>query len=291
MKDYFFTFGTSKTITLSLEGVLRNPNTNGTTTTSTLQRDIPIIYDGNNQITFTPCFTSSSPFNSSSILHLRLGGDHTYYTYSSIMSYNTNSKAPALTFGTRLGTVSPLSTTIGESLYAPGRGQMTIGKFNYGVDTQTSSYSFIVGNGQSDVYRSNAFTVDWNGNVGIQGKIHNIIINGGTETKLPLFHFEGKTWNISSIGANGAWYCENNDPDINVAGYTPVAIAGYSVWGGTNGGWCVVPRVYIDQQGDDGYGNPTGAKLQGYVWNQASQAATNIKFTVEILYIANNFIN
>lgn len=290
-KDYSFIFGTSKTVTLSLEGVLRHPNTNGEIITSTLQRDISIIYDGNNQITFTPCFTSTSPFNNGSPLHLVLGDTHTYYTYDSIMSYNTNSKAPALTFGTRLGTIGPLSTVIGEALYAPNRGQMTIGKFNYGTDTQTSLYSFIVGNGQSGTDRSNAFTVDQNGNVGIQGKIHNIIISGNTETKLPLFYFGSKTWTISSIGANRAWYCENNDPDINVAGYTPVAIAGYSVWGGTNGGWCVVPRVYIDQHGTDTWGNPTPARLQGYVWNQGSQAATNIKFTVEILYIANNFID
>lgn len=293
-KDYSFIFGTSKTVTLSLEGVLRHPNTNGETTTSTLQRDISIIYNGNNQIIFTPFFTSNSPFNNGS--PLALGENNTYYVYNSIMSYNTNSKAPALTFGTRLGTVSPLSTTIGESLYAPNRGQMTIGKFNYGQDTQTSTYSFVVGNGQDDTQRSNAFTVDWNGNVGIQGKIHNIIISGGTETKLPLFHFESKTWNISSISANGAWYgpSGNDSPltrSINVSGYTAIAIAGYSVWGGTNSGWCVVPRVYIDRNLTDNYGNPTDDMLQMYIWNQGSQAATNVKFTVEILYIANNFID
>lgn len=278
-----FKYGTASSSVYNLSGTFSHYD--GQTSYS---GQITIVYDGNNTLTFNSLINSSSFGNSS----FTLESDNSWYSYSDIMVRNKYSKAPALTFGTRLGDIGSLSTVIGEGLYAPGEKQMTIGKFNEGIDTQTSSYAFVVGNGQDDIDRSNAFTVDWNGNVGIQGKIHNIIISNGVETKLPLFHFEGKTWTISSISGNGgSWYGTNVDRTIDIAGYTPVAIAGYSVWGGNNAGYCVVPRVYIDRETDDGYGNQTPASLQMYIWNQGTQAATNIKFTVEILYIADNFID
>lgn len=278
-----FKYGTASSSVYNLSGTFSHYN--GQTSYS---GQITIVYDGNNTLTFNSLINSSSFGNSS----FTLESDNSWYSYSDIMVRNKYSKAPALTFGTRLGDIGSLSTVIGEGLYAPGEKQMTIGKFNEGIDTQTSSYAFVVGNGQDDIDRSNAFTVDWNGNVGIQGKIHNIIISNGVETKLPLFHFESKTWTISSISGNGgSWYGTNVDRTIDVAGYTPVAIAGYSVWGGTNAGYCVVPRVYIDRETDDGYGNQTPASLQMYVWNRGTQTATNINFSVEILYIADNFID
>lgn len=282
-----FTYGITSSLIYNLSGTFSCDSASQISYSG----QIRIEYDGNNTLTFNSLVNSSSFGDNRFTLE-----SSSHYSYSDIMVIDKTSYAPALTFGTRLGTIGPLSTVIGEALYAPGNGQMTIGKFNYGQDTQTSTYSFIVGNGQDDTDRSNAFTVDWNGNVGIQGKIHNIIISGGTETKLPLFHFEGKTWTISSIGAKGAWYepSGNDRPltrSINVPGYTAIAIAGYSVWGGTNAGWCVVPRVYIDRNLTDNYGNPTDDMLQMYIWNQGSQAAKNVKFTVEILYIANNFID
>ena len=59
----------------------------------------------------------------------------------------------------------------GEHTYADRRSQMVIGEYNI-RDTDIGSsgqkkgkYLFIIGNGYADASRSNAFTVDWNGNV------------------------------------------------------------------------------------------------------------------------------
>lgn len=49
----------------------------------------------------------------------------------------------------------------GDNTIATGDSQTVIGKYNY-TDNQ---YAFIIGNGQSSASRSNAFTVDWNGDV------------------------------------------------------------------------------------------------------------------------------
>ena len=58
---------------------------------------------------------------------------------------------------------------------AVARSQTTIGEYNI-VDTEGSryvrgDYAFIIGNGTSDNARSNAFTVDWDGNIEASGTI------------------------------------------------------------------------------------------------------------------------
>lgn len=70
---------------------------------------------------------------------------------------------PYFTFGTRYGDPGIFSAVIGEGLTASGQDQTVVGKYNE-ADTR-DGYVFIVGNGVSDSSRSNALTVDWDGNL------------------------------------------------------------------------------------------------------------------------------
>ena len=67
--------------------------------------------------------------------------------------------------------------------YARGRAQTTIGRFNKkdedGTGGLDGGYSFIIGNGTADDARSNALTVDWNGNIMSQGMAGQIIMYAG----------------------------------------------------------------------------------------------------------------
>ncbi len=70
--------------------------------------------------------------------------------------------APAFTFGINDGSIKgKYSARIGERLVAKYNNQTAIGKFN---DNQQAT-AFEIGNGTSDTDRSNAFAVDWDGNI------------------------------------------------------------------------------------------------------------------------------
>ena len=59
------------------------------------------------------------------------------------------------------------STAEGLGTKATGENQTVVGKYN--VSDVNNLYAFIVGNGVGDTHRSNAFTVDWNGNGAVSG--------------------------------------------------------------------------------------------------------------------------
>lgn len=69
------------------------------------------------------------------------------------------------------------SSAFGNNVSATVEGQMVIGRYN-----ASSTYPFVVGNGSQAMGRSNAFTVDWDGNVWHKGDgvfdIKSKIING-----------------------------------------------------------------------------------------------------------------
>lgn len=69
------------------------------------------------------------------------------------------------------------SSAFGNNVSATVEGQMVIGRYN-----STSTYPFVIGNGSQSLGNSNAFTVDWNGNVWHKGDgvfdIKSKIING-----------------------------------------------------------------------------------------------------------------
>lgn len=90
---------------------------------------------------------------------------------------------------------------------AAKRSQTAIGTFNE-EDTSTSTthpsgissygdYAFIIGNGTNSNARSNALTVDWNGNVEAAG---DITVKGHSS---PIGKVESAGWNVSSSSASG----------------------------------------------------------------------------------------
>jgi hypothetical protein len=76
-----------------------------------------------------------------------------------------------MTFGVRsdMENVGGFSSAIGQNLIARGENQTVVGKLN--AEDTDNTYGFIVGNGSATNLRSNALTVDWNGNVVIAGTL------------------------------------------------------------------------------------------------------------------------
>lgn len=80
-------------------------------------------------------------------------------------SYDLQMDAPFFTLGTRIGEAGVYSVILGSSLYAPGPYQIVLGKFNEADET----VAVCVGNGTDNETRSNAATLDWDGNVVLAG--------------------------------------------------------------------------------------------------------------------------
>lgn len=57
----------------------------------------------------------------------------------------------------------------GDRTIASSENQHVQGKYN--IEDATNTYAHIVGNGTSDTSRSNAHTLDWNGNAWYAGKL------------------------------------------------------------------------------------------------------------------------
>lgn len=117
---------------------------------------------------------------------------------SIVVKYKTDWATYAFTMGNRLGYTSPMSvsegvnveasaygahaegaSTVASGMYshaqnqgtiAAGNWQTSIGKYNEG--DSSNSYALIIGNGSDNNNRSNALTVDWNGNVSSSGDIY-----------------------------------------------------------------------------------------------------------------------
>jgi len=96
--------------------------------------------------------------------------------YGEIYQSSAYTKAPSMTFGTRgkNAIMAPFSVTIGEDLYANNDNQLSIGRYNINND-EFFPLAFVIGNGRSDLERSNAFSVDWSGNTIVEG---NLEVNG-----------------------------------------------------------------------------------------------------------------
>lgn len=247
---------------------------------------LTIDYDGNLELHFSKYQGSWSIWiNDGFNRTISSTYDDTYRVYN-IMSDAGTMKAPSMTFGTRAtdGTIAAFSTAIGEGLYANAPNQLTIGKYNLNND-EFNPLAFAIGNGTDNVDRSNAFTVDWDGDTELSGNLtvaENINVTGRltSDGNSGLFTLDTASIVISSIGTNAS--CRGNI-NITKSGYTPIAIAGFGITG--DNGWCVFPRCYITKDESDS----TIDYLNFYIWNQNTKASyTNVTIEVKILYIASS---
>ena len=81
---------------------------------------------------------------------------------------------------------------------ANGENQLVFGKYN--VKDTENKYACIIGNGTSDTARSNAHTVDWNGNAWFAGDVEGV--KNGTTHKLSEKVSFGDNYNTSAAGAS-----------------------------------------------------------------------------------------
>lgn len=85
--------------------------------------------------------------------------------YSTSIGYNcTASGVMSIAIGTQNSATAQYAISIGRATKASSQYQTALGKFN--IEDNQDTYAFIIGNGTGDNTRSNAMTVDWNGNIG-----------------------------------------------------------------------------------------------------------------------------
>ena len=168
-----------------------------------------------------------------------------------------------------------------ESTHASGNAQTVIGTFNVidddfpypavhpNGDSQYGKYAFIVGNGTSVLNRSNAYTLDWKGNIVTSG---NITADGTVKLSNSIKR-KTYTWTISSIGANEYKSTEVSPP--SESGYTPVGIIGKGI-DGTGTASALWVKCHIRSSDN---------KLVIGIKNDNTTARTNWTATVYILYV------
>ena len=170
LPPFIFTHGTAQTTTYTITASF--VNTFGDSYNLTAVETV--TYDGAITITLSSldgeCVRTSGN-NEKTSLFL---GMWSKVIYGEIYQSSAYTKAPAMTFGTRgkNAILAPFSVTIGESLYANNDNQLSIGKYNLNDDEFSTQLAFAIGNGTSDTDRSNAFTVDWDGNVEFSGNMY-----------------------------------------------------------------------------------------------------------------------
>ena len=91
-------------------------------------------------------------------------GDHYYAWMFESVAYTAYTSAPSMSFGTRVDSNTgngAYSFTVGEGLISGTKNQLVVGRYN--KEDTTDVCLFIVGNGQSDDSRSDAFRIDFDG--------------------------------------------------------------------------------------------------------------------------------
>lgn len=112
----------------------------------------------------------------------RTGSQRTDGPYSTAIGFSGHTSADALNSIAMCGGECLASDTVamGNGTVANGADQFVQGKYN--VKDTENKYAHIIGNGTSDTARSNAHTVDWNGNAWFAGDIEGV--KDGTTHKL-----------------------------------------------------------------------------------------------------------
>lgn len=170
---------------------------------------VTIEYDGENTFTFTQ--------------------NDGYLFCDTTLSYDVgNVQPPYMAFGTQRQGNDYLrgnfSSSFGESLIANSDHQLVLGKYN-----DESAYPFVIGNGTSDSNRSNALTVDWQGNV-VCGTVNGIDIASAitgvaqfqgeldSQATLEAADYEaGWFWVVTRSGTYAGNVCEQGDMVYAVA--------------------------------------------------------------------------
>lgn len=91
-------------------------------------------------------------------------GDHYYEWMFESVAYTAYTSAPSMSFGTRVDSNTgngAYSFTIGEGLISGTKNQLVVGRYN--KEDTGDVCLFIVGNGQADDNRSDAFRIDFDG--------------------------------------------------------------------------------------------------------------------------------
>lgn len=298
---FLFHYGTEEYMSYQLEGVYTSDKGN----TYRYSGDIHISYDGQRTITmhrYQKHFYKMSGDAEDDIELDWWNG----YLWGDIYSSLGYTKAPAMTFGTRGngGTIAPLSVAIGQDLYANNENQLSIGKYNL---QNNDGLAFVIGNGTDDANRSNAFTVNWDGNTEVGGdlkvannaEIVNDISVGGDvnitgaikSNNKPMFKVVNRVFTSIGIDSGRAYTTKRT---ISIDGYTPVSIGGikvtnnmaYNASSYADASWCVVPAFWIDFSDTIDDPNIRTDALYFYIWNMNSSKGVVVDFNVRIIYIA-----
>ena len=227
--------------------------------------------------------------SSTGILSIDIGGaqavvsDVTYiknfYT-TCRMGYYVTTAAPAYTLGTRDAEQTPgdFSCVIGERLYADSGHQLAVGKYN--VRDAADKYPLIVGNGSSDSARSNALTVDWDGNVSIQGSL---TLNGSVMDDYVIDEGQASNWLYRKwkSGKIEAWL---QDTTITISSTTAVGNVYRCSWShaiASGVGFSAAPQVFLTVGTNAQYvfgvnGRATSATaISGYAFRANASSSTS----------------
>ena len=192
-----------------------------------------------------------------------------------VIEYAPRYKPYALTLGSRSQgySIGEGSVVCGKdcsatsvNAFAQGRGtiasrneQFVFGRYNDVDDT----YAAIIGNGRSDTNRSNAFAVDWDGNVMAQGMAGMIQMFGGTVTQTVTNGV------ATTTGAPAGWLlCDGSV--LNKSAYPELAAVLGSTYGGNGTTTFAVP----DMRGRFPLGVSTSHPLKGTGSTGGSENAT-----------------
>ena len=209
------------------------------------------------------------------------GGNNTYVSGNNSFGYG---------YGTGdddcVSVTGAYSGAIGTGLTVNGSGSFACGKFN----DSSSSYAFMVGNGQDAYNRNNAFWVARSGNarvannlqVGSQlqvaGEMRSASVAGNATT--PMFWYDTKTKSNISITANGT--ATGLSCDVTMSNHLPMGVVGIRILnsssGGANAASC---NVYIYAT----VNNSNESHITFSIKNNASSAA-KVDVEFRVFYIA-----
>lgn len=192
--------------------------------------------------------------DSSSSLNLIINADDNWSTESSSYSSATNWKNGGGSYSVRM----EASSATGSNSVAQNRGttaqrksQTALGEFNIadtsGTTTTRGDYAVIVGNGTSNSNRSNALTIDWDGNVVASG---NATTSDMSNTDIANF--------LASLNIRGA--CPYMVGDIYI---TTNSVSPETIWVGTE--WDRIEDTFLLSAGSTYTAGDTGGSADAIV--------------------------